>query len=136
MSHPYHHALSSVKKWGGVVEDYLPIHNWFDASKSHLADYRHRALRHHAQGIFWAEEVFGTTITIQGGRVIPVRWIGEQHVMEDCGRIPTLADWLGQIRGAAWMWHGVDKSVGRLEAGVVPTAPVPPGEKGEVPCVP
>ncbi|MGL4279234.1 MAG: DUF6915 family protein, partial [Albidovulum sp.] len=21
MAHPYHHALSSVKKWGGTVED-------------------------------------------------------------------------------------------------------------------
>ena len=33
MAHPYHHALSSVRKWGGTVEDYLPIHSWFDASK-------------------------------------------------------------------------------------------------------
>jgi hypothetical protein len=30
MAHPYHHSLSSVKKWGGAVDDYLPIHNWFD----------------------------------------------------------------------------------------------------------
>ena len=30
MGHCYHHALSSVKKWGGVVEDYLPLHQWFD----------------------------------------------------------------------------------------------------------
>jgi hypothetical protein len=27
MAHPYHHALSSVNKRGGQVEDYLPIHN-------------------------------------------------------------------------------------------------------------
>jgi hypothetical protein len=33
MATPYHHALSSVKKWGGNVEDYLPLHDWFDASK-------------------------------------------------------------------------------------------------------
>jgi len=26
MGHCYHHALSSVKKWGGVPEDYLPLH--------------------------------------------------------------------------------------------------------------
>ena len=55
MAHPYHHALSSVKKWGGMVEDYLAIHDWFDASKAFLPDFRHRALRHHAEGIFWAE---------------------------------------------------------------------------------
>ena len=33
MGHPYHHALSSVKKWGGTAEDYLPLHQWFDESK-------------------------------------------------------------------------------------------------------
>ena len=30
MAHPYHHALSSVKKWGGVVEDYIELHSWLD----------------------------------------------------------------------------------------------------------
>lgn len=54
MAHPYHHALSSVKKWGGTVGDTLAVHAWFDASKSITADFRHRALRHHAEGIFMA----------------------------------------------------------------------------------
>ena len=52
MGHPYHHALSSVKKWGGTADDYLPLHQWFDESKAITADFRHRALRHHAEGIF------------------------------------------------------------------------------------
>ena len=52
MAHPYHHALASVKKWGGEVSDYMPLHTWFDQSKSIAADFRHRALRHHAEGIF------------------------------------------------------------------------------------
>ncbi len=30
MSHPYHHSLSSVRKWGGSPFDYLPLHSWFD----------------------------------------------------------------------------------------------------------
>jgi len=30
MAHPYHHALSSVKKWGGTVEDYLACHEFLD----------------------------------------------------------------------------------------------------------
>ncbi len=42
MAHPYHHALSSVKKWGGTVEDYQPLHSWYDSSKAHSADFRHR----------------------------------------------------------------------------------------------
>jgi hypothetical protein len=62
MAHPYHHALSSVKKWGGKVEDYIAIHEWFDESKKILADFRHRALRHRAEGIFMAETVLGRTI--------------------------------------------------------------------------
>ena len=103
MAHPYHHALSSVRNWGGVADDYLPVHSWFDASKAIIADFRHRALRHHAQGIFEAERVFGATLTLSTGRLIPVRWIGEQHVREDLGRIPSFADWVRAIRPEPWM---------------------------------
>jgi hypothetical protein len=106
MAHPYHHALSSVRKWGGVAADYQSIHDWFDESKMIIADFRHRALRHHAEGIFMAERIFGTTITNADGRVIPVRWIGEQHVREDLGRIPSFADWAEAIRPEPWMGRG------------------------------
>ena len=68
-----------------------------DESKKILADFRHRALRHHAEGIFMAETVFGRTITLSSGRVIPTRWVGEQHVIEDLGRIPSFADWARAI---------------------------------------
>ena len=103
MATPYHHALSSVKKWGGTVEDYQKIHDWFDASKEFHGDFRHRALRHHAQGIFECERVFGTTIKLSTGREVPTRLVGEQHVVEDCGFIPTLSDWLKQIQPLKWM---------------------------------
>ena len=103
MADPYHHALSSVKKWGGVVEDYIELHSWFDASKLILADFRHRALRHHAEGIFLMETVFGKTLTLSSGRVIPTRWVGEQHVREDLGHIPSFADWARAIRPEPWM---------------------------------
>ena len=36
MANCYYHALSSVKKWGGVPEDYQAIHDWFDDSKKHI----------------------------------------------------------------------------------------------------
>ena len=101
--HPWHHALSSARRHGGEAEDYLPLHDWFDASKEFMADYRHRALRHHAQGIFEAERVFGPTVVNSLGKHIPTRILGEQHVREDCGRIPTLADWLRAIKGEPWM---------------------------------
>jgi hypothetical protein len=103
MAHPYHHSLSSMKKWGGSVEDYIAIHEWFDASKMIVADFRHRALRHHAEGIFMSATVFGATITLSTGRIIPTRWIGEQHVREDLGFIPSFADWIKAIRPEPWM---------------------------------
>jgi hypothetical protein len=55
MAHPLHHAQSSAQKFGGKPEDHIEIHNWFDASKAFLADFRHRALRHHAEGVYLCE---------------------------------------------------------------------------------
>ena len=103
MAHPIHHAESSARKFGGEPREYLALHEWLDASKSHLADFRHRALRHHSEGIFALEQLFGTTLTLSTGRLLPVRFVGEQHVLEDLGRIPTVADWLGKIQPESWM---------------------------------
>jgi len=108
--HSYYHALSSVKRFGGKPEDYQPIHDWFDESKNHFSDFRHRAARHHSEGIFICEKLFGTTITNSNGRQIPVRLIGEQHVQEDLGWIPTLADWLRCIQPEDWMMKVAMKS--------------------------
>jgi uncharacterized protein DUF6915 len=101
--HPYHHALSSVRKFGGAVEDYLAFHTWMDQSKEIVADFRHRALRHHAEGIFLGERLFGVTLTLSTGKLIPTRWVGECHVLEDLGRIPSFADWARTIRPEPWM---------------------------------
>ena len=34
MAHPFKHAESSARKFGGKAEDYLQVHNWFDESKA------------------------------------------------------------------------------------------------------
>ncbi len=104
MAHPLRHAESSARKFGGRAEDYLSIHNWFDESKAFLPDFRHRALRHHAEGIFLAEKLFGVAIVNSDGKRVPVRYLGEQHVREDLGRIPSAQDWLSQISPKRWMY--------------------------------
>ena len=104
MAHPFRHAESSAKKFGGKAEDYLPIHSWFDESKAFLPDLRHRALRHHAEGIFLAEKLFGVAIVNSDGKQVPVRYLGEQHVREDLGRIPSAQDWLRQLTPQRWMY--------------------------------
>jgi len=104
MSHPHAHSISSARKHGGHWTDYIKIHDWFDQSKSSFPDMRHRAMRHHAEGIFWCEEKFGTVITNSDGKEVPVRFIGEQHVMEDLGWIPTIKDYLENMTQAGWMY--------------------------------
>lgn len=107
MSHPYYHAKSSARKFGGQPEDYIHIHNWFDQTKAHLADCRHRLLLHNSFGIFLCEQIFGVTLTrVSDTKEVPTRLIAEQHVLEDYGFIPTLEKCLGTIAIEPWMMKG------------------------------
>ena len=101
---PYIHARNSVKRYGGVIEDYLYIHDWFDSTKAAYANFAHRAILHNTFGIYLCEQLFGTTITNSDNKVVSVRDIAEDHVKEDTGgRIPTLQDWLGKLEPEPWM---------------------------------
>ena len=75
------HCLSSVKYFGGRVGDYHRIHAWFDESKDYYGDIRHRALRHHTQGVQECEKVFGITITNSNGKEIPVRSTSDRSLV-------------------------------------------------------
>jgi len=100
---PLYHANASVRRHGGTVEDYLPLHNFFDSSKQCLADVRHRAILHSSFGIFLLERVFGEYITNSDGRRVCVRDIGEEHVIEDLGTIPSMEKWLRNLPIEDWM---------------------------------
>jgi len=121
MSKPYIHSQSSARKYGGIPEDYIEIHSFMDSSKGAMADNRHRALLHNS----WAlsnilERIHfsnscpmlpdGTfpTITNSEGRVVSVRDIGEQHILEDyAGRfIPSAQDFLCEMEYKPWMQNG------------------------------
>jgi hypothetical protein len=110
MAKPFIHALSSVRKWGGKPEDYLPIHDLLDSSKGTIADSRHRALTHNAWFLSTIlERVFGHNITNSDGRLVSVRDIGEQHILEDFGGryIPSAQDYLQEIEIKEWMVKGL-----------------------------
>lgn len=108
---PYVHAKNSVKRYGGCIQDYMPIHNWFDSTKAAYANFAHRAILHNTFGIYLAEQVFGDTITNSDGKVLSVRDIGEDHVKEDCGgKIPTIKDWLKSVEPEAWMLGKTQKA--------------------------
>lgn len=46
------------------------------------------------------------TLTLRKGKQVPIRIIAEQHVIEDCGFIPTLADYLSEMPRQKWMYRG------------------------------
>ncbi len=100
---PYLHAQVSVRKWGGNPQEYMPIHDFIDSSKAAHPDMRHRAVLHSAFGIYIVERVFGTFITLSGGRKVQVRDIAEQHVIDDMGTIPTLEDYLRGMPFYDWL---------------------------------
>jgi hypothetical protein len=99
------HAESSARKFGGKAEDYIEIHDWFDQTKSHIPDNRHRAILHNSFGIFLCEQVFGHTITNSDGKEVSVRAIGEAHVLEDFNGkfIPTVNDYFNGMKYEPWM---------------------------------
>lgn len=92
---PYLHAKASARRYGGTPEAFLPIHQFMDSSKAHLADCRHRALLHHSFGCFIAEQVFGVNIDNGEGKLVSVRDIAEDHCKEDLGFIPSVQDYFG-----------------------------------------
>lgn len=100
---PRKHAIASARKYGGTPEDYQDIHDWFDQTKSALPDMRHRMLLHNAFGIFLCEQVFGHTRTNSDGKEYSVRDIGEDHVLQDLGTIPTLERCFSSLDLEPWM---------------------------------
>lgn len=105
MSHPMIHANNSIKFFGGKQEDYIEIHNWFDQTKAWMPDMRHRAIRHHSEGIFECEKIFGESFKNSDGKIVYTRYVGEQHVIEDLGFIPKASDYLEQMTINNWMMN-------------------------------
>lgn len=100
---PWLHAKISAKKFGGIPEDYIEIHNFFDSSKEVLPDMRHRMLLHNSFGIFLAEKVFGVILVNSEGKEVSVRDIGEDHVIQDLGEIPTVEKCFSGMKLEQWM---------------------------------
>ncbi|MBK8723539.1 MAG: hypothetical protein IPL95_15140 [Saprospiraceae bacterium] len=105
MAKPFIHAKSSVKKFGGNINDYLEIHNLLDSSKSVIADNRHRSLTHNSWFVSTIiERIFGTTIFNSEGKEVSTREIAEQHILEDFGGfIPSGQDFLQELEYKEWM---------------------------------
>lgn len=114
MSKPYIHAISSQKRFGGTIEDYMPIHELMDCSKGAMPDNRHRALTHNSWFIMEiVPKIFGETFTNSAGRVVSSRDIAEMHVLEDYSDrfIPSAGDFLNGMDWQDWMNNGKGDTV-------------------------
>ena len=103
------HAKSSAKRFGGKPEDYLPIHDFLDSSKSIISDNRHRALTHNSWFINEViGRVFGHFLINSEGKEVSVKEIAEQHVLEDFNGkfIPSAQDYIQEISYKPWMSGG------------------------------
>lgn len=109
---PHIHSKISVKRYGGVTEDYIKVHDFIDSSKIAMPDVRHRAILHSSFGCYLAEQLFGTYIVNSDGKEVSVRDLAEDHIQEDLGFIPTVDKWLSEMPMKVWMSGGMKK---RLE---------------------
>ena len=104
------HSLSSVKRWGGKVEDYLQIHILLDSPKETMNNNTSRALTHNTWFCYHIiPRVFGYNITNSDGKSVDTVDIAMLHVAEDFRMkfVPTPQDYLKHIKIQPWMHNGV-----------------------------
>lgn len=99
---PLIHAQMSAKTFGGKPEDYLHIHDLMDIGKSSLPDVRHRALFHHNYGGAMVEKLLGHGIMNSDNKLVSIKEICDQHVVEDLSYIPDIADYFACIPEEDW----------------------------------
>lgn len=93
MSHAYHHALSSIRKFPRVqpFEKHLQIHQFIDQSKIILGNATHRALLHHKEGAELTARWGSRELRLEKQDVLDIALL---HITEDMGTIPAAEDWL------------------------------------------
>jgi hypothetical protein len=110
MANPMVHSRSSVKRWGGKVEDYMAIHKLLDSPKATMNNNTSRMLTHNT---WFAYEVipliFGYNIINSDGKSVDVVDIAMLHIAEDFRHkfIPTPQDYLQHMQVQPWMNNGV-----------------------------
>ena len=110
MANPYIHSKSSMKRWKGSIEDYLPIHELLDSPKSTMNNNTGRMMTHNTWFAYTIiPKIFGYNIINSDGKSVDTVDIAMLHISEDyMGRfIPTPQDFLKHMEVQAWMNNGV-----------------------------
>lgn len=118
MANPEIHAKSSVKRWGGTIEDYLAIHELLDSPKETMNNNTARMLTHNVWFCYKIiPKIFGYNITNSDGKSVDTIDIAMLHVAEDFRMkfVPTVQDYLKHLDVQPWMNNGV-KDIENQEA--------------------
>lgn len=118
MANPLIHSKSSVKRWGGQVSDYLPLHELLDSPKVTMNNNTSRMLTHNVWFCYHIiPKIFGYNITNSDGKSVDTVDIAMLHVAEDFRMkfVPTAQDYLKHIQLQPWMNNGV-KDIDNPEA--------------------
>lgn len=110
MANPLIHSKSSVKRWGGVVEDYIAIHELIDSPKATMNNNASRALTHNTWFAYTIiPKVFGYNITNSNGKSVDTIDIAMLHILEDFRMkfVPTAQDFLKHLKLPDWIHNGV-----------------------------
>jgi hypothetical protein len=118
MANPLIHSRSSVKRWGGKVEDYLELHILLDSPKATMNNNTSRMLTHNTWFAYTIiPKIFGYNIINSDGKSVDTVDIAMLHIAEDFRHkfIPTPQDYLKHMSVEAWMNNGV-KDINNPEA--------------------
>jgi len=110
MANPLIHSKSSVKRWGGKVEDYLPLHEVIDSPKATMNNNSVRVLTHNTWFAYQImPKIFGYNIINSDGKSVDVVDISMLHIAEDFRMkfVPTPQDYLQHLQVQAWFNNGV-----------------------------
>jgi hypothetical protein len=110
LANPLIHSKSSVKRWGGKVEDYLPLHELIDSPKATMNNNSVRVLTHNTWFAYQImPKIFGYNIINSDGRSVDVVDISMLHIAEDFRMkfVPTPQDYLQHLQVQAWFNNGV-----------------------------
>lgn len=110
MANPLIHSKSSVKRWGGKVEDYLAIHELIDSPKATMNNNSSRCLTHNTWFAYTIiPKVFGYNITNSVGKSVDTIDIAMLHIAEDFRMkfVPTPQDYLKHLVIQDWFNNGV-----------------------------
>lgn len=94
---PFQHARITANAIGGTWRDYVALHTAFDRSKGAYGKMLHRSVLHSDLGIETVLRIMGSVIRLHDGTTVDAAAVGDQHVRDDLGFVPSVEEWVSAL---------------------------------------